>query len=109
MMSERYAPDGKIWLCAMCGKKTRDQYGDDGGWDESCALNAYLVDESNPVLDPVKVREDYERRIKQSRLGLADLMKSFKDGTYKPDPELLALAEQVVASLKQPGTPPPSV
>lgn len=43
-VSERIAPDGKLWLCYACGKTTRDRYGESGGWDEACALNSGLVD-----------------------------------------------------------------
>jgi len=41
----RYAPDGKVWVCQKCGKRSFDLYGDylsDPGWDESCMLNAEL-------------------------------------------------------------------
>ena len=46
-MSDRFAPEGAIWVCAACGKTSKyDSYGIDGehsrGWDESCALNAVL-------------------------------------------------------------------
>lgn len=48
-MSERIAPAGQIWVCAACGKTSRDEYGIEGehsyGWDESCALNAVLCHE----------------------------------------------------------------
>lgn len=59
------APHGKVWRCQMCGRKSRTKYGfvDDGtprggdfmpdgtrvadrGWDESCMLNAVLVEEN---------------------------------------------------------------
>ena len=39
------APGGKIWQCCACGKMTRNRYGEEGGWDESCMLNAILVDD----------------------------------------------------------------
>lgn len=58
------APAGKVWRCLACGKRSRTRFGfiDDGtsrggdhlpdgtrvaepGWDESCMLNAELVDE----------------------------------------------------------------
>lgn len=42
------APPGWIWRCGACGKKTRDRYGEAGGWDESCMLNSTLVKEPNP-------------------------------------------------------------
>lgn len=54
-------PEGQIWICSACGKKSRTQFGfvDDGtprgsdvtpdgarvadrGWDESCMMNAVL-------------------------------------------------------------------
>jgi len=37
------APKGWVWRCGACGKTTRDSYGEEGGWDESCMLNAYLA------------------------------------------------------------------
>lgn len=40
----RIAPDGKVWLCVACGKRVKDRYGEDRGWDESCMLNSVLVD-----------------------------------------------------------------
>lgn len=46
--SQRIAPKGAIWICAACGKTADDRYGIEGehsyGWDESCMLNAVLVD-----------------------------------------------------------------
>ena len=60
------APPGQVWVCGVCGKKSRTQYGfvDDGtlrggdslpdgsrvadpGWDESCMLNAALRQEAD--------------------------------------------------------------
>ena len=34
------APEGQVWVCAACGKQSRDRYG--YGWDESCMLHAVL-------------------------------------------------------------------
>ncbi len=55
------APEGKIWVCQACFKKSRDRYGDNGTrWDGSCMLNAVLCDEVQPapgfyaVSEPVK-------------------------------------------------------
>jgi len=65
------APDGQIWRCHACGKRSRTRYGfvDDGtgrgcdrlsdgspvadpGWDESCMLNAVLTtDEAKQAVD----------------------------------------------------------
>ena len=38
------APDGAIWVCAACGKTSRDRWKGAPGswWDESCFLNAVL-------------------------------------------------------------------
>jgi DNA-directed RNA polymerase beta' subunit len=44
-MDDRIAPPGKIWQCTACGKRSGDLYGDgNSSWDESCVLNAVLVD-----------------------------------------------------------------
>lgn len=48
-MSENIAPEGKIWVCAACGRTTKDKYGGERGWDESCMLNAVLCDEAKVV------------------------------------------------------------
>ena len=51
MSDDRIAPKGKIWRCAACGKYAVDRYGIEGyrsgGWDESCMLNAVLIDANN--------------------------------------------------------------
>lgn len=39
------APEGQIYVCKFCGKRSRDLYGKeplDRGWDESCMLAAVL-------------------------------------------------------------------
>lgn len=39
------APEGQIYVCAACGKRSKDKYGDqkiDRGWDVSCMLNCVL-------------------------------------------------------------------
>lgn len=41
----RDAKEGQIFICACCGKRSMDLYGDkaiDSGWDESCIMNAVL-------------------------------------------------------------------
>lgn len=99
-MGERYAPAGKVWLCMMCGKTTHDCYGEERGWDESCALNCILVDESTkwPTEEQaVEFAAERERAIERNRRRMADLTRSIRDGTYRPDPELLALAEEVIS------------
>ena len=42
-MTRLAAPEGKIWVCGACGKTAKDPCGDEGGWDESCFLNCYLI------------------------------------------------------------------
>lgn len=50
-MSNTKAPEGQIWVCAACGKRSRYKYGFDAdghrcgpdyGWDESCMCHAVL-------------------------------------------------------------------
>lgn len=53
-MTDRFAPEGAIWVCGACGKTSDyDSYGIEGrhdrGWDESCALNAILVHKDKHV------------------------------------------------------------
>lgn len=48
------APEGCVWVCAACGKRSRDQYGEQPishGWDESCVLNSVLCREDHLVLN----------------------------------------------------------
>ena len=49
----KVAPEGKVWVCAICGKMSKDRYGDSAisyGWDESCFLHAFLADKSRLTL-----------------------------------------------------------
>lgn len=51
-MANQVAPAGQVWVCAACGKRSRDRYGFqkiDHGWDASCMLNAVLCIDT-PVL-----------------------------------------------------------
>lgn len=44
-MSNQVASKGQIFVRGACGKRSKDKYGEqaiDGGWDESCMLNAVL-------------------------------------------------------------------
>jgi hypothetical protein len=46
------APPGFVYVCAGCGKRSRDKYGDepiDYGWDESCMMHAVLCDEKTLI------------------------------------------------------------
>lgn len=50
-MPNEYAPEGTVYVCGACGKRSRDRYGEqalDRGWDESCMLNAVLC-KSKPI------------------------------------------------------------
>jgi len=41
----KVAPESQVFVCAACGKRSKDRYGDqkiDRGWDVSCMLNAVL-------------------------------------------------------------------
>lgn len=49
-MSNEFAPDGAVFVCGACGKRSKDRYGNQKishGWDESCMLNAVLCDEKS--------------------------------------------------------------
>lgn len=53
-MPHKPAPDGQVYVCCACGKRSKDVYGEhpiDKGWDESCALNCVLCKESHLVFD----------------------------------------------------------
>ena len=42
------AEEGQTWVCAACGKTSKDKYGFqkiDRGWDESCMMNSVLCAE----------------------------------------------------------------
>lgn len=63
-MSNEIAPEGKVYICRACGKRSRDEYGFqaiDYGWDESCVLNAVLMDEKDAENARAKLRnsKDY--------------------------------------------------
>ena len=39
------APEGQVFVCGACGKRSKDRYGDQAisyGWDESCMMWAVL-------------------------------------------------------------------
>jgi|SaaInlV_100m_DNA_2_1039680.scaffolds.fasta_scaffold74673_2 hypothetical protein len=49
-MANEVAPEGKVFVCVMCGKMSRDKYGNEKishGWDESCMLNCGLYNEED--------------------------------------------------------------
>ena len=44
------APKNHIWVCTACGKKAANKANGPGLWDESCFLNAVLVNLDTYVL-----------------------------------------------------------
>ena len=52
MNEDRLAPEGAIWVCTACGKRSKDLYGDRGSWwDESCMMHAILCEEASIAID----------------------------------------------------------
>lgn len=52
------APDGQVFVCGACGKRSRDRYGNlkiNFGWDESCMLNCILCYEDKLVIENGRV------------------------------------------------------
>jgi len=57
-MSNHEAPQGQIYICGACGKRSRDVYGSnkiDRGWDASCMMNSVLVYENSIVMENGRV------------------------------------------------------
>lgn len=57
------APDGYVFVCGACGKRSRDVFGEQRvsrGWDESCMLNAVLCHEGSIEFD---ASGDDDRRV----------------------------------------------
>ena len=53
------APEGMVFVCGACGKRSKDIYGNQAisrGWDESCALNCNLYAEKDLLLDKEGLR-----------------------------------------------------
>jgi len=54
-MSNSIAPEGQVFVCCACGKRSKDKYGDhpiDLGWDASCMMHAILVHEDTINIGP---------------------------------------------------------
>lgn len=52
-MSNIVAPEGQVWVCFACGKRSRDRHGEaplDSGWDVSCTINCVLCYEDKIVV-----------------------------------------------------------
>lgn len=43
------APEGQIWICHACGKKSKNRVNGPGRWDEACFLNSDLYPEDTVV------------------------------------------------------------
>lgn len=65
-VSNDVAPEGHVFVCLACGKRSKDRYGNQPlqrGWDVSCALNSdmfpieHLVMENGRVVS-IKGEED---------------------------------------------------
>lgn len=53
------APKGQVWVCTACGKRSKDQFGEqnlDGGWDVSCTIHALLCYEDKLVIENDRVK-----------------------------------------------------
>jgi hypothetical protein len=99
MTDEQTKKPGTYWKCCACGKRSNDQYGNDpidGGWDESCMLNAIELDAiTNQVVTPLPQRRP---------------MQTFNDILDKPlDTELLAEARKALERLERPKQLDPEV
>lgn len=89
------APEGKKWFCLMCGKTSPTLSGEVGGWDESCALNAILIDQLSTGPSREQVVEFGKERDAAFARGLASmdaLIEQIRNRT-PVSAELLALAD----------------
>lgn len=62
------APEGQVWVCGACGKRSKDKYGQQAitfGWDVSCMLNSFLAQEDSLVFNE-------DGRVKQVKLVPSD-------------------------------------
>lgn len=58
-MANHVAPKGQVYLCAACGKQSRDKYGEKKihhGWDVSCVVNSVLVYEDSLVYENGQIK-----------------------------------------------------
>lgn len=99
-MTDNIAPEGKQWLCMMCGKRAKDLYGDPRtSWDESCSMNAVLVDYGAMPTDAAC--EAFNRRhsesLERSRAEVEKLLEDMKNGVLPEfDAELDAAAKAAI-------------
>lgn len=53
-MANEYAGPGEVFVCACCGRRSRDRYGEmkiHSGWDTSCMTHAVKYREDDLVID----------------------------------------------------------
>jgi hypothetical protein len=58
-MANAVAPEGQVYLCTACGKRSRDKYGEkriSHGWDVSCMMNSVLVYEDSIVYENGQIK-----------------------------------------------------
>ncbi len=58
-MGNHVAPAGQVFVCAACGKRSKDKYGEqkiDRGWDASCMMNSFLVHEESIMMEGGRVK-----------------------------------------------------
>lgn len=51
----KVAPEGQVYVCGACGKRSKDRYGYqkiDQWWDESCVIYSFLCYESHLLFHP---------------------------------------------------------
>lgn len=93
----------KVYVCGACGKRSRDRCGDsaiDGGWDESCMLNAVLAYEDSLTMRGGRVASIAEGGVAEA-LPAPRQPPDWAAILAAPiDPELLAEAEKTLAALR---------
>lgn len=96
-MINNLAADGKVWFCMACGKRAKDQYGEVGGWDESCMFNSVEMDASLSRPDAAACKafsDERDRHIAGFGARIDGLIADWKN--LKTDPKLLALAQACI-------------
>lgn len=80
--NEYAAPKGAVWVCAACGKQSKDRWHNTSkepgwaGWDESCFLNAVLCDETTIELQEGTHRVASADPFKQENVRNCNLQES---------------------------------
>ena len=67
-MANAEAPEGYVYVCGACGKRSQDRYGNkkiSHGWDESCMMHSFLVRKDLLVVENglvVRVKDELPKR-----------------------------------------------